>query len=156
MWYILKQLFTSVSMKVMDIYLHFRELLNIYQFKGRVRGVFFFANWKYCSQRSMNRPSIFDTRFSKLLLQAGSCETIKKQKYTADFLDFDFLYFKCPQLVEGLINPWLGWLHTLIKLLIHNVSFCIFNIIVNSSLEYLSLVKTRFPERPCKMIRFCV
>ena len=28
-WYILKQLFTSVSVKVVDIYLHFGELLII-------------------------------------------------------------------------------------------------------------------------------
>ena len=39
-------------------------------------------------------------------------------------------------------TPWL-----IVTLIIHNVSFCIFNIIVNSSLEYFSLVLNTIPRK---------
>ena len=39
-------------------------------------------------------------------------------------------------------TPW-----PIVALIIHNVSFCIFNIIVNSSLEYFSLVLNTIPRK---------
>ena len=39
-------------------------------------------------------------------------------------------------------TPW-----PIVTLIIHNVSFCIFNIIANSSLEYFSLVLNKIPRK---------